>query len=244
MTEPSTVEVRDKGTLARAVGIIVSPGETLRAVIARPRPGIILLLVCIVIALATAVPQMTERGKQVTLQTQVQQSERMTGKPVTPEAYAAMQKYVGYSAYISAVAVFIMVPVITLLFAVVYWALFNVILGGSAVLKEVVGIVAHTQVIGALGALLGAPIQYMKGVQTAAGPFNLGALAPMLDPSTFLAKYLGGMNVFTIWSLLVTAVGLGLLYRRKTWPIAVTLIALYLLLAGVFTAGMSSFMGR
>jgi hypothetical protein len=244
MTEPSTVEVRDKGTLARAVGMIVSPGETLRAVIARPRPGIILLLVCIVVSLATALPQMTARGQQTTLDTQVQQTERMTGQPVTPEAYASMQKFVSYSPYISAVAVFIMVPVITLLFSVVYWALFNVVLGGSAALKEVVGIVAHTQVIGALGAVLGAPIQYIKGVQTAAGPFNLGALAPMLDPSTFLAKYLGGMNVFTIWSIFATAIGLALLYRRKTWPIAAMLIALYLLLAGVFTAGMSSFMGR
>jgi hypothetical protein len=244
MTEPSTVEVRDKGTLSRAVGMIVSPGETLRAVIARPRPGIILLLVCIVISLATAVPQMTERGRQMTLQTQVQQTERMTGQRVAPDARARMEQYASYSPYISAVAIFVMVPIITMLFAVVYWALFNVILGGSAALKEVVGIVAHTQVIGALGAVLGAPIQYFKGVQTMAGPFNLGALAPMLDPSTFLAKYLGGMNVFTIWSLLATAVGLALLYRRKTWPIAVGLIALYLLLAGVFTAGMSSFMGR
>ncbi|HWB17172.1 MAG TPA: YIP1 family protein [Vicinamibacterales bacterium] len=244
MTEPSTVEVRDQGTLARAVGMIVSPGETLRAVIARPRPGIILLLVCIVISLATALPQMTERGRQTTLNMQVQQTERVTGKPVTPEAYASMQKFVGYSAYISAVAVFIMVPVITLLFSAVYWALFNTVLGGSAAFKEVVGIVAHTQVIGALGAVLGAPIQYFKGVQTAAGPFNLGALAPWLDPSTFLAKYLSGMNVFTIWALIATSIGLAILYRRRTTMIATTLIVIYLLLAGAFTAGMSSFMGR
>jgi hypothetical protein len=213
-------------------------------VIARPRPAIILLLVCIVIALATALPQLTEKGQQMALDMQVQQSERMTGQPIAPDAYARMQQFAAYTPYISAVAIFVMVPVITMLFAVVYWALFNILLGGTAALKEIVGIVAHAQVIGALGAVLGAPIQYMKGVQTAAGPFNLGALAPMLDPSTFLAKYLSGMNVFTIWSILVTAIGLGLLYRRKTWPIATTLIALYLLLAGVFTAGMSSFMGR
>ena len=57
-----------------------------------------------------------------------------------------------------------------------------------------------------------------------AGPFNLGALVPFLDDSSPIRTVLGSISVFTIWGLIVTAIGLGVLYRRKSRNIAITLI--------------------
>src|SRR5690606_2131298 len=121
----------------------------------------------------------------------------------------------GAGAYTSMVGVFIGVPVVVLIFSAIYWAIFNVVLGGTASLKEVLGVTAHAQVIGALGAVVGVPIQLMQGVFTASGPFNLGALVPMLEPDSLLAVFLGAISVFSLWQAVVNGLGLAVLYKRK-----------------------------
>jgi hypothetical protein len=246
MTEPTSAAaaVPDQNLLSRAIGIITSPGATFQTVVAYPRPAGILFVVCVVLALATGGPQFTARGRQAALDMQVQQTERLTGKPVTPEAYARMEQFGKYGGILAVVGIFVAVPLISLLFAAIYWAVFNAILGGTASFKQVLGIVTHSAVIGALGAVLAAPIQYIQGVQSTSGPFNLGAALPMLEPGSFLANYLGGINIFTVWSLIVTAIGLAVLYRRRSTGIAIGLVAAYLVLAAAMTATLGSFMGR
>ena len=91
MPSATSVEVPDKSLLARAIGIITSPGSTFQTVVRFPRPASILLLTCLVIGLATGLPQFTARGQQVALDSQVQQIERFTGRAVTPEQYTAME---------------------------------------------------------------------------------------------------------------------------------------------------------
>ena len=92
-----------------------------------------------------------------------------------------------------------MMPVMSLLITGVLWVVFNAILGGTAGFKSVLTVVTHSQVIGALGAVAAAPIQYLQGIQNMAGPFNFGVLVPMLDPGSFLALFLGGVSVFVLW---------------------------------------------
>jgi hypothetical protein len=244
MSDAAVLTAPAPGLFQRAVGIIVSPGATFRTVVASPRPAGILLLACIVISLAQAVPQFTERGQRAALDMQVQQMERFTGKPVAPEQYAQMEKMSRYTRYFTIVGVFVFVPIVCLVLTAVYWAIFNAILGGSALFKQVLGVVTHTAVIAALGALLAAPIQYAQGVQTTSGPFNLGAIAPMLDPGSFLFNLLSGISFFTLWQLVVTAIGLGVLYRRKSTGIAIALLTAYVLIASAVTAALSSFAGR
>lgn len=233
-----------KGVLARAIGIIFSPGATFQDVVRSPRPAGILLLVCLVMGLATGGPQFTERGRQAALDMQAQQIEKFTGQPVTPEAYAAMEGRAKYGGYIAIVSMFVIFPIFCLLFTALYWVVFNAILGGTASFKQVLGIITHSQVIAALGAVIAAPIQFVQGTQTAAGPFNLGALAPMLEPGSALANVLGALSVFSIWQVVVSAVGLGVLYKRRTGPIATALLIFYVLIVSVFTVGFSKLFGR
>jgi hypothetical protein len=232
-----------KGVFSRAIGIVVAPGATYKEALRQPRPVGILLLACIVIALATSLPQFTERGRQTALDMNVQNIERFTGQPVTPEMYAQMERQAVYGGYFAMVGVFVMMPVMTLVITGVLWVVFNAILGGTGTFKSVLTVVTHSQVIGALGAVVSAPIQYLQGVQTMAGPFNLGALAPMLDPGSFLAMFLGSIGVFVLWQLSVCAIGLAVLYHRRTGPVTAGLVAVYLVLAGAVTALISSFMG-
>ena len=232
-----------KGVLSRAIGIVVSPGATYKDVLREPRPAGILFFCCLVIAMVTALPLLTERGRQTSLDTQVQTIERFTGQPVTPEMYAQMEQQAGYAVYSTFAGVFIAMPVISMIIAGVMWAIFNAILGGTGSFKSVLTVVTHSQVIGALGAALSAPIQYLQGIQNMAGPFNFGVLVPMLDPNGFLAMFLGSISVFVLWQLAICAIGLAVLYSRSAGRVTAGLITTYLVIAAGITGIVSSFMG-
>lgn len=232
------------GVVARAIGMIFSPTETFRSIVQHPRPVGILFLVCLVIGLAASAPQFTEAGRQATLDMAVQQNERFSGQPVTPEMYAQLETLASMGPYLAIVDAFVRVPVFVLIFSVIYWAIFNIVLGGTATVKQVLGVTAHAQVIAALGAVAGLPIQLLQGTFTAAGPFNLGAVAPMLEPNSRLAMFLGGLTVFGIWQVIVNGLGIGVLYKRSPTSIILILLAIYLGLTAIFTVGMSLLMGR
>lgn len=232
------------GLFGRAIGIIFSPTETFKSVVNSPRPAGILFLVCLVMGLATGGPQLTAAGKRAALQMQVEQVERFTGQPVTPEQYTQMERGASFGAYITMGSMFVAIPVMTVLFSALYWAFFNIVLGGSAGFGQVVSVTAHSQVITALGALLGAPIQLLQGSLSQAGPFNLGALAPMLDPGSGLALFLGSVTFFGLWQSVVGGIGLGVLYRRAPAGIIIGLLVIYLGFTALFTVGLSSVMGR
>jgi hypothetical protein len=241
MTEASGSTVPDKGLFARVIGVITSPGETMKAVVANPRPAGVLFLVCLVISMTAASMSMSQRGRQAMLEAQVQQTERFTGQPVTDEQYQRMEQFSRYQGIVAGVSIFIVLPVMSLLFAAIYWAVFNTVMGGTGSFKQVLGIVTHSQVIGALGALAGAPIQYAKGVFTNTGPFNLGALVPMLEPDSAVFIALSSIGIFTVWSLIVNGIGLGVLYKKKSFGISLTLVLLYVVIAagaGIAFSGM------
>jgi hypothetical protein len=228
------------GLFARAIGVIVSPTATFGSIVAHPRSAAIVFLASLIFGLASGLPQMTEQGRQAAVDMQVQQIERWTGQRVTDEQYSRMLEGSRFAAYFSIGSMLIFLPVVAMIFAAIYWAVFNALLGGTASFKQVLAVVSHSMVIGAVGQAAGAPIQYARGTITPGGPFNLGALLPMLEPSSFLAQFLGLTNVFTLWSVVVTAIGLGVLYRRRPTGIAVAL----LVVTGLFIGAGAYFMSR
>jgi len=232
------------GLFARAIGVITSPKATFEQIVKNPKPVAVLFLVALVIAIAAALPQSTETGRQAALDQQVKQTERFSGRPVTDQQYARMEQFSKYGVIFAAVGTFITLPIFSLVFAGLYFVAFNVVMGGTASFKQVLAVVTHSQVIGALGAILGAPIQMAKGTVTMSGPFNLGALAPFLEEGSRFATFLGSISVFMIWGTIVTAIGLGVLYRRNSRNIAIVLLALWLLFFGaisfMFSGGATS----
>jgi hypothetical protein len=239
MTEPTTPAPPAQGLLARAIGMFTAPRQTFEGVVRTPKAVGMLFLVVVIMALATAGPQFTERGRQAALDNQVQTIEKFTGQPVTDEVYAQMEGRSKYTAPITLVSFFITMPIGALLFGAIYWAIFNALLGGTASFKQVLAIVTHSMIIGAVGMALGAPIQYAKGTMSSTGPFNLGVLVPMLDEKSFAANFLGFINPFQVWGTIVTAIGLAVLYKRKSTNIAIALLLVYALIAGGVAAWLS-----
>jgi hypothetical protein len=234
MTEAGSSAPRPLGLLQRAIGVITAPRATFESIVSHPRPFGILFLIALVIGLASGLPQMTESGRQAVLDAQIRSTEQWTGQPVSAEQISRMEQFSRYNGPIAIVSTFVFLPVVSLLLTAVYWALFNAILGGTASFKQVLAVVTHSQVIGALGAVIGVPIQIMQGTMSMGGPFNLGALAPMLEEGSGLANFLGAISVFSIWGVFVTAIGLAVLYRRKTSTIFIALLAVFLAFTAFF----------
>jgi hypothetical protein len=242
MTE-AAAPVNEPGLFGRAIGMITSPGATFQHVVRDPRPAMMLLLVSVIVAAGASIPQFTERGQQAVLTTQVEMMERM-GVTVTDDMYANLERQASFGAYSTLVSTFVFMPVMALFFAALYWGVFNALMGGTATFKQVLGIVTHSMVIMAVGALVQAPIQMTQERLSMTGPFNLGALVPMLSDESFVARFLGGISAITLWQIVVIAIGLGVLYKRKSTGIATGLIALYLVVVAIGVSLFSAFMGR
>jgi hypothetical protein len=52
-----------------------------------------------------------------------------------------------------------------------------------------------------------------------------------LEDTNFFARLLGWFDMFIIWGLIVTAIGFGVLYKRKTAPIFWTFMGIYVVIA-------------
>jgi hypothetical protein len=98
--------------------------------------------------------------------------------------------------------------------------------------------IVHAAPVTIVGALFTTPLMYFRGSFT--GVTNLGVFLPMLDEASFLSKLLGSIDLLRVWWVLVLAIGLGVLYKRKTGPIATALFVVYGIVAVIiaaFTAG-------
>lgn len=244
MTDVSPAVAPSPGLFSRVVGVIFSPKATFDRIVRAPKVLGTVLVVGLAIGLSQTLPQLTEAGRQAAIDAQVQQIERFTGRPVSDEVYAGLERSAPYRGYAMLAFTPVGVAVSVLFFAGIYFVIFNVVLGGTATFKQVASITAHGSVISALGAVLGAPVQYFQGAVSPFGPFTLGALLPMLDETSFLARFLGFVSVFSIWGTVVTAIGFAVLYRRKTANIAIGLFALTALFAAIGATVMGIFSAR
>lgn len=233
------------GVFARFAGIITSPRATYEKIVKQPKVIAILALSALVIGLATSAFQMTPRGQQAYLDKQMEDSEKFNkafgiqpSQEQLDQAYARMQKMAPYMPVLTIVSVFIGTPIMLLIFSVIYWAVFNAALGGTASFKEVMSVVSHATVISALSAVFAGVLAFAQGTVTRF-PANLGLLFPMLGEGSFLAAFLGFIDLFAIWGLIVTAIGLGVLYKRNSRNIAIALFVVYGLIATAFASFLS-----
>lgn len=237
MSEPVAERPTPPSLMSRAVGVITAPRATFEKIVAAPRVGGALMLVTIISTLAVGLLLSSERGQQAWLDQAVAQQEAF-GQTVSDEAYARMQDMSKYAAYMGAVQFIVGVPLGALIMGGILYAIFNALMGGSATFKQVMAVVAHSQIISALAFLVTTPINYVKGTMT--GATNLGVLFPMLDESSFAARLLGMMDLFLLWWLFVLSVGIAVLYKRKTSSVAMVLFGIYVVIALGFAAFISS----
>jgi hypothetical protein len=219
------------GLFARVVGVIVSPKATFERLVETPRILAMLALVSLAAGIGSSAFTFTAAGQQAFVDISAQQIERFSGQPPNDAQTAAIEKQAPFQAYITLVGSLVVIPIITAIEAGVFFLIFNVVLGGTATFKQVYAITIHSGVVSILGLLVAVPIQFARGVISMTGPANLGVLFPMLPENGVLSSFLGTIDFFRVWWVITIAIGLGVLYRRPTRGIALTLFALYLVIA-------------
>ena len=222
----TTPAIQDKGLFARAAGIIFAPRQTFEVIAARPRPFAMLVFTLVATAVLTGGFFFTAVGQQAFL-------DMMEKRGGGAQQLELMQKIAPYMGYITIGQLLIVTPIALLAFAGILLAVFT-LLGGGATFKQVFAVVVYTTVISVVGQLVILPLNYVTGSMTTST--NLGVLLPMLDERSFLALLFGTIDLFRVWLVMVLAIGLAVIYKRKTGPIAVSLFVLYGLIAVVYAA--------
>jgi Yip1-like protein len=231
-----------KGLLARALGVVFSPRATYADVAARPRVlGALLVVVAINVG-AFAGFSSTQVGKDAMLE-QVDRSMQSFGARLNDAQYAQMQaRMTGPTAiYINAAGQFVTLPLAAAVVAGLVIAVFNAVMGGDASFKQVFAVVVYSGFLTALQQLFIYPIDYAK--QSLTSPTSLAVFLPFLDENTFAARFLGTVDLFRIWWIVNLAIGIGVLYKKRTTPIATTMLAIYGAIAIIVAAVGVAFSG-
>jgi hypothetical protein len=237
MTHTQTAESATapaKSLPARFMGILFAPRATYAEVAARPRWLGIFLTVFLISASATTALMSTEIGRNALLDQQIASSESFSGRPMTQAQIDRMEQFSKYAVYTTPVFQFIFLGLGCLLIAGLSFAVFNAMLGGDATFKQAFAVVAHSGVILATLSLFTTPLAYVR--ESLSSATNLGVFLPFLDESSFVARMLGAIDLIFIWWMLSLAIGLGVLYRKRTGPIATTLLAIYVAIAVLIAA--------
>ncbi len=217
------------GLLARIVGVIFSPRETFAAVAARPTWFGALGVALLVMGASQFALLSTDVGKELALDQQVSAMEAF-GVTITDETYANMERGMENARYTGPVATIFATPLFMLLSAGILHVMFGLVGGGNGTYKQVYAISAHAAIISALQLVFTTIVTLAAG--RAAGA-NLAVFAPTLEDTTFAYKFLSYIDLFYVWSTFITAVGLGVLYKRRTGPIAMVLFGIYFVIAAI-----------
>jgi Yip1 domain len=221
---------------ARFIGVITAPKETFRSVVGAPKWLGMLVLTTVITAVCAALPMTTDAGKEAGLRNQVEGMESF-GMTVSDQQYEGMRRQMAFAPYTTAGFIVVIGPIMAVVFSGILFAVFNIALGGEASFKQMFTVYIHAGVIMTLQQLFTGPLNYFRGAVTSAT--NLSALLPMIDSKSFLGRVLAMTDIFLMWYVLVLAIGLAVLYKRRTQPIAIALYAIYAVIVLGFAAVMS-----
>lgn len=231
MTTPPTAASSTpapKSLIARFIGVFTAPRDTFGSVAASPKWFGMLAITTVIVAIFAALPMTTEAGRQAAIDQQVTQMQSF-GMTVSDQMYEALEKGAGRMPYTTGISVLVVTPIFGLIFAGILFAIFNAAMGGEASFKQVFAVLVHAGAISSLSAAFSGTVNYFRGSMGSVA--NLGALLPMLPENSFVGRLLGMVDIFLAWYIVVLAIGLAVLYRRRTQPIAISLLSVYAVIA-------------
>jgi hypothetical protein len=230
-----------KGLAARALGVIVSPAETYADIAAQPRALAALILVFVVTSLAVGLFLTTEIGRNASLDRNLSMVETFAARLTDAQRQQIAQRVAARAEHAPLYAVggiLVGLPLTVATVAGLGMLAFNVGLGGEATFRQRFAIVAYSRIISAVQTLFVTPLNYAR--ESLSSATSLLVFFPMVDDSGFPGRLLGWIDLFRIWWIVSLAIGLGVVYRRRSGPIAAAILALYVVFAlaaaGLMTA--------
>ena len=215
------------GLLARIVGVIFSPKETFAAVVARPKWFGAMAVAVLVSSVAQFALLSTDVGQELALDQQIATLEAF-GQTVSDEQYAQMEQGMERARFIGPVFTIVFTPLFAAVIAGILHLIFGLIGGGNGTFRQVYAINAHCGIFSGLQLVFTTLVTLAAGRPAGA---NLSVFVPTVEETSFIYRFLSTIDLFYVWSLFVTAIGLAVLYKRRTGPIAMVLFGIYLVIA-------------
>ncbi len=130
-------------------------------------------------------------------------------------------------------------PIAVFFMALVALLIGNTFMGGSAKYGQLVNISAWAYMIIILENIIKLPLMLNKWsleVYTGLGVFGIG------EKSSFINSLFAGIDIFAIWRIVLIAIGMGIIYNKKTKPYIIAMLIAWFVLR-LISAGFSSFFG-
>jgi hypothetical protein len=204
----------------RFIGILTSPKSTFENVVSWPRWFGVFAVTMAVSLVFTVWFFSSEVGQQAFVEQMRTQNPAVTDEQA--RGIATFMKYV----------IPAMVPIIGAIFlfggAGILLGVFA-ITGGSASYKQVLAVLAHAGIASTIAQVVLTVTNYLRGSMVSIT--SLAGFSSIFDEGSFMAGFLGAIDLWWFWYFLVLAIGLGVLYRRRTAPIFVTFSVIYFVIA-------------
>ena len=220
----------------RLLGVLFSPRATYAEIVARPRVLGAFVITIGIIAVTQGVFFATPVMQEVLLDQQVRMIESF-GVTISDQMYAGIEQGVARAPYQTPISVAIIIPIVSAILAAMILGIWGMLLGGAGTFKQVYAILAHSGIIFAIQTLLTMPLSYVAGRISSA---TLDVFVPMVEETSFVARFLGAIDLFWIWWCISVAIGVGVLFKRKTGGVAMTFLGIYVCVAlvlAVFRSG-------
>lgn len=210
---------------SRLIGVLTAPRSTLTTLAAQPRWAGTLLLILAVLLIGISGFLATGTGQLALVDQRVRSVEAFGGE-VTDAQYDQWERTSPQAPVLAAVAVVVAGPVLAFGLAGLLHGVFNRGVGPRASYRQVLAIVVHAGVVLAARQVVATPLYFAR--ESLANPTTLGLFFPMLDEASPAARFFGILDLFVIWSLVVLAIGVSVLYRRPAARIALIFIGVYM----------------
>jgi hypothetical protein len=109
---------------------------------------------------------------------------------------------------------------------------------GRVSYRQVLAVVVHAGVVLAVGRLVAAPLVYAR--ETTASATTVGAWFPSFDEASPVARFLGAIDLFTLWWAVVLGIGVAVLSGRRARTCAAWIVSAYVGIALVLAAVMAA----
>ena len=207
---------------ARIGQTFFSPGALFEALKARPAwIAALVLLVVINFGTNLILPEEVVRAA----------IEAQAAPDATPEQ---IDQIVGFTKTFGRALAIVGAPIMIAIVAGILILIFNVFTGGKATYRQLFSATTHAFYIYTLGGIL--TLALILAGSEPDTRLSLGLLLPGQSEG-YLARFLGGVNFFSLWTAAVLGIAVSRIYPgRKAGSAAMPIIALYLVLAAIVAA--------
>jgi Yip1 domain len=217
----------------RVYGVICRPRVTFSTIVQAPSWAPVLAATTAVTFLCAIAFLRTDVGQQA-LVDQWERTATAFGQPLDDEAYAQMEltaRSGGFDVAYAAATALASGPVLVFAVSSLLFVFLNRRGRSNSrpSFAQVLAVAAYASVILALRQIVATPIDYVR--ESIASPTTLVQFFSMLDEASPLARFLGIMDMFVIWWIVVLAIGVSVLYQRSTRSLALVFTGAYVVLA-------------